>query len=68
MSKLYKLSLLVLLMIVITSSSILPYKKVKVFIPETPEIDLVGVNKIAVLDFESSQFSGKEVGNLSPIK
>jgi len=38
------------------------YKKVKVFMPQTPEIDLGDATTIAVLDFNPSSPSAKEAG------
>lgn len=51
-----------LVLISFICSSAMAYKKIKTFMPQAPEIDLQGVRKVAVLDFNPSSASSKEAG------
>lgn len=62
MSRIFKISIVVMLAMVLVIPNIYAYKKVKAFIPEAPEIDLQGVNKIAVLDFKATGYANNEAG------
>ena len=43
---------IVLLLVLLFSSAVLPYKKIKVFVLQPPELVLEGVKQLAVMDFE----------------
>lgn len=50
---------LIFFLFLILSSSIFPYKKIKVFVIEAPETILDGVQRVAVLDFDSYDELGR---------
>lgn len=51
--------LLIVLLILLNVSLVFPYKKIKVFVIETPDQVLPGVKQIAVLDFEGENNLGR---------
>ena len=55
-------ALISLVLAVSLCSSAFGYKKIKCFMPQTPEIDLNGVKQVAVLDFSGSDQLSKEAG------
>ena len=59
-----KLVLIILLVTVFIIEPASAYKKIKVFMPETPEVDLQGVTKIAVLDFKPSNRFANQAGKI----
>jgi hypothetical protein len=54
--------IIVLLMLFAVCSSVSAYKKIKVFMPQPPEVSLSGVKQIAVLDFKPGAGTSKEAG------
>lgn len=54
--------ILTLLAFMLAGSGVMAYKKVKVFMPQTPEIPLEGVKQIAVLDFKPGAGTSKDAG------
>ncbi len=57
-----KLTIVLILAIVLLAGTASAYKKIKVFMPQAPEISLDGVRKIAVLDFKPATPSANEAG------
>ncbi len=56
------LPILFLIAVLLVSGNAFAYKKVKVYMPETPKFGLNGAEKIAVLDFKPKDFNAKESG------
>ncbi len=64
MRVLSKSVLIVLLLSIFVLEPAFAYKKIKVFMPETPELDLDGATKIAVLDFKPSSRLADQAGKI----
>jgi len=62
MARIYVKLAVMLVVLSFACSSALAYKKIRTFMPQAPELDLLGVKKIAVLDFTPSNASAQEAG------
>ena len=56
------LFLIIVMALAITGTDVFAYKKIKVFMPQPPELSLNGVTQIAVLDFKPAAGTSRELG------
>ncbi|MBD3381243.1 MAG: SH3 domain-containing protein [candidate division Zixibacteria bacterium] len=62
MSKKATILVIALSLLILMTSNVLAYKKIKVWMPQTPEIELKGAKKIAILDFKPLNNGSREAG------